>query len=71
MKSGSWSIEWMLGATALIFFLMGKYFAPYYENLSNAASGTEGTVISDSVMIASAFFAVFFVARLVYRLKTR
>ena len=71
MKSGNWSIEWMLGATTVIFFLMGKFFAPYYENLSNAAAGTEGTVISDSVLIASGVFAVFFLARLVYRFKTR
>ena len=71
MKNASWSVEWMLGATAGIFFLMGKYFAPYYENLSNAATGEEGTAISDGVLLASAVFVVLLVLRLIYRFKKR
>ena len=71
MKSKGWSVEWMLGATAAIFFLMGRYFAPYYEGMSNAVEGTEGSIISDSVLIVSGVFAVFLLVRLVYRFKAR
>ena len=71
MKKAGWSAEWMLGACAGIFFLMGKYFAPYYENLSNAATGEEGSGISDGVLLVSIVFAGFLVMRLVYRFKRR
>jgi len=69
MKSLGWSVEWMLGACAGIFFLMGKFFAPYYENLSNAATGDEGTGISDGVLVVGGFFVVLLVVKLVYRFK--
>lgn len=71
MKKASWSVEWMLGACAGIFFLIGKYFVTYYENLSNAATGEEGAGISDGVFLVSIVFAGFLVMRLVYRFKIR
>ncbi len=61
----------MLGASAAIFFLMGRYFAPYIENISNTASGENGTEISDGVLLVSAVLVVLLVVRLVYRFKKR
>ena len=71
MKKGGWSVEWMLGACAGIFFLMGKYLIPYYENLSNAATGEEGALIPGGALLVSLVFAGFLVIRLVYRFKIR
>ena len=71
MKTSGWSVEWMLGASAAIFFLMGRYFAPYIENISNTASGENGTEISDGVLLVSAVLVVLLVVRLVYRFKKR
>ena len=71
MKKAGWSVEWILGACAGIFFLMGKYLIPYYENLSNAATGEEGALISDGVLLVSVVFAGFLVMRIVYRFKIR
>ena len=61
----------MLGATAVIFLMMGRYFAPYYENLSNAATGDEGTGISEGMLITSGVFGVLLVVKLIYRYKAR
>ena len=71
MKKAGWSVEWMLGACAGIFFLMGKDLIPYYENLSNAATGEEGRLIPDGVLLVSMVFSGLLVMRLVYRFKTR
>lgn len=71
MNKAGWSLEWILGACAGIFFLMGRYLIPYYENLSNAATGEEGTLISNGGLLVSLVFAGFLVMRLVYRFKIR
>ena len=71
MKKLGWSVEWMLGACAGIFFLMGKFVAPYFENISNASTGEEGTGISDGLVVVSVVFVVLLVAKLIYRFKTR
>lgn len=66
------SVEWILGATAAVFFVFGRFVAPYYEELfSYAAPDEEQVAISTYCLWASGILAGVVVIRLIWRLKSR
>ena len=72
MRSGLRSVEWILAASAALFFVFGKYIAPYYEGMFEQVSPDEEPVaISFFSLCAAGILFGLLVARLFWRLRRR
>ena len=72
MKKSPKSIEWILGATAALFLIFGKYVAPHYEELFAAADpASEVAPIGRYCLWFASFLIAVLVLRVIYRCKNR
>lgn len=72
MKSSPKSIEWILGATAALFVIFGRFVAPHYEQLFAAADPeAEVAPIARYCLWFAGFLIAVLILRLIYRWKGR
>jgi len=72
MKSRRYSINWMIFATAVIFFIFGKFIAPRYEELLLQSGVVEKvTPISKYSLIACGVLVACLIVRFVFQWKNR
>ena len=72
MRSAFRSVEWLVGLSAILFFVFGNYVAPYYESLFvQFDSEAEGFAMSCIAKWISGGLVSFLILKMIWRLKTR
>lgn len=70
MKNGL-RVDWVLLASAVLFFLMSRFIIPRYEDMLIAMGELEGRPWSTAALGVSIFLAVLFIIRLIWRFRKK
>ncbi|MDB4436048.1 hypothetical protein N9139_01080 [Akkermansiaceae bacterium] len=70
MKNGL-RVDWVILASAVLFFLMSRFIIPRYEDMLIAMGELEGRPLSTTALGVSIFLAVLFIIRLIWRFRKK
>lgn len=68
MKNGL-RIDWVLFASAILFFLMGRFMIPRYEEMILAMDEEAGSPWSTLSLAISGVLLVLFILRIIWRVR--